>query len=127
MDPENHERAAEWLPWAFEDRFQRLVDGIQDCALFMLDSQGCVVSWNAGAKRIKGWREEEILGQHFSIFYQPDDSAAGKPNQALAIATVEGQFQAADWRVRKDGSNFYAEVTITPFTTKKALYAASAR
>lgn len=114
MDPDAHEKEAEWLPWASEDRFRRLVDGIKDYALFMLDSQGYVASWNAGAERIKGWREEEILGQHFSIFYSQDDIGAGKPNQALAIASAEGQFQAADWRVRKDGSKFFAEVTLTP-------------
>jgi len=72
-----------------------------------------VVSWNSGAERIKGYTTEEILGQHFSRFYEPDDVAAGLPAELLGRAAVGGRYQARGWRVRKDGRRFYAQVTLT--------------
>jgi PAS domain S-box-containing protein len=95
------------------DQFRLLVDAVKDYAIFLLDPDGRVVSWNAGAERIKGYRAEEILGQHFSRFYEPDDVAAGLPARLLAQAAAEGRFQTRGWRVRKDGGRFYAQVTLT--------------
>jgi len=95
------------------DQFRLLVDAVRDYAIFLLDPQGHVVSWNAGAERIKGYKAEEILGQHFSRFYEPDDVAAGLPARAMARAASEGRFHGRGWRVRKDGGRFYAQVTLT--------------
>jgi PAS domain S-box-containing protein len=98
---------------ASDDQFRLLVEAVKDYAIFLLDPQGRVVSWNAGAERIKGWSAEEILGQEFSRFYEPDDVAAGLPKETLARAAREGRFQGRGWRVRKDGRRFYAHVTVT--------------
>ncbi len=98
---------------ASADQFRLLVDAVKDYAIFLLDPGGHVVSWNAGAERIKGYRAEEILGQHFSRFYEPDDVAAGLPARMLARAASEGRFQTRGWRVRRDGGRFYAQVTLT--------------
>src|SRR5215218_1948858 len=94
-------------------QFRLLVDAVKDYAIFLLDPEGRVVSWNAGAERIKGYTAEEILGQHFSRFYGPDDVAAGLPAETLARAAKEGRFQGRAWRVRKGGARFYAQVTLT--------------
>ena len=96
-----------------ETRFRLLVDGIRDYAIFMLDRQGHVVSWNAGAEAIKGYRAEEILGRHFSIFYPPESVACGWPEHALQVAGKVGRFENEGWRLRKDGSAFWANVIIT--------------
>jgi PAS domain S-box-containing protein len=98
---------------ASADQFRLLVEAVKDYAIFLLDPDGRVVSWNAGAERIKGYTAEEILGQHFARFYEPDDVAAGLPDQMLARATAEGRSQGRGWRVRKDGGRFYAQVTVT--------------
>jgi PAS domain S-box-containing protein len=98
---------------ASADQFRLLVEAVRDYAIFLLDPDGRVVSWNAGAERIKGYTAEEILGQEFTRFYEPDDVAAGVPATALARAAEEGRFQGRGWRVRKDGRRFYAHVTIT--------------
>src|SRR5215217_6738106 len=98
---------------ASADQFRLLVDAVKDYAIFLLDPEGRVVSWNAGAERIKGYTAEEILGQHFSRFYEPDDVAAGVPAEMLARASAAGRHQARGWRVRKDGGRFYAQVTLT--------------
>ncbi|HEV3494771.1 MAG TPA: SpoIIE family protein phosphatase, partial [Actinomycetes bacterium] len=98
---------------ASADQFRLLVEAVKDYAIFLLDPDGRVVSWNPGAERIKGYTAEEILGQHFTRFYQPDDVAAGLPAQGLARAAAEGRYQARGWRVRKDGRRFYAQVTLT--------------
>jgi PAS domain S-box-containing protein len=98
---------------ASADQFRLLVEAVRDYAIFLLDPGGRVVSWNAGAERIKGYRAEEILGQEFTRFYEPDDIAAGLPARMLERAAREGRFQARGWRVRKDGGRFYAQVTIT--------------
>jgi PAS domain S-box-containing protein len=96
-----------------EERFRLLVDCVKDYAIFMLDPQGHVVSWNAGAARIKGYSREEIVGQHFSVFYAPEEAAAGKPARELAIARQIGHVEDEGWRVRKDGTTFWANVVIT--------------
>ncbi|HSH59154.1 MAG TPA: EAL domain-containing protein [Acidimicrobiales bacterium] len=97
-----------------EERFRLLVEGVRDYAILMLDAEGRVVSWNQGAERIKGYRAEEILGRHFSCFYPPDDVKAGRPQELLERALAEGRLEDEGWRIRKDGSCFWASVVITP-------------
>ena len=97
-----------------ERQFRLLVSGVGDYAIYMLDPNGIVTSWNLGAERIKGYSAKEIVGQHFSRFYTEQDRAAGVPAQALHIAAAEGRFAAENWRVRKDGSLFWANVLIQP-------------
>jgi PAS domain S-box-containing protein len=97
-----------------EARFRRLVNAVVDYAIFELDSKGTVLSWNAGAERIKQYRADEIIGQHFSRFYTDEDRAAGVPQRALETAARVGRFEAEGWRVRKDGSRFGALVVIDP-------------
>ena len=96
-----------------EERFRLLVDGVQDYAIFMLDPSGHVVSWNAGAQKAKGYEASEIIGKHFSVFY-PLDVAPGWPDQELQIALRDGRCEDVGWRIRKDGSRFWASVVITP-------------
>ena len=103
---------------ASEERFRLLVDGATDYAIFTLDPLGHVASWNQGAERIKGYKAHEILGRHFSCFYSPDDVQSGKPARELRIATDEGHYQEDGWRIRKDGSRFYANVLITALKDK---------
>jgi PAS domain S-box-containing protein len=95
------------------DQFRLLVEAVKDYAIFLLDPHGRVVSWNAGAERIKGYTAEEILGEEFTRFYEPDDVAAGIPATMLARAAKEGRSQGRGWRVRKDGGRFFAQVTLT--------------
>lgn len=99
---------------AGEERLRLLVGSVRDYAIYMLDREGRVRSWNPGARHIKGYTESEILGQHFSRFYVPEDAAAGKPEAALRAAVAAGRFEEESWRVRKDGSRFWADVLITP-------------
>jgi PAS domain S-box-containing protein len=96
-----------------EDRFRLLVESVKDYALIMLDPEGYIVSWNAGAEHIKGYAPEEIIGSHFSQFYPPEDVAARKPERELVEAAAEGRVEDEDWRVRKDGTRFWANVVIT--------------
>ncbi len=98
---------------ANEKRFRLMVDSVKDYAIFMLDARGHVTGWNAGAQRIKGYQEHEIVGRHFSIFYTQDDIATGKTARALQEASAMGRFEDEGWRVRKDGSRFIANVVIT--------------
>ena len=91
-----------------------LIQGVVDYAIYMLDPEGRVVSWNPGAERIKGYTADEIIGEHFSRFYTDEDRAAGIPEQALRMAAETGRFTAEAWRVRKDGSRFWAMVVIDP-------------
>ena len=95
-----------------EERFRILVEGVRDYAIFMLDPDGHVISWNPGAERIKGYKADEIIGEHFSRFYTEEDRAAGLPAQSLAEARRVGRFEKEGWRVRKDGSRFIAHVVI---------------
>ncbi len=94
------------------DRYRTLVEAISDYAIFMLDPEGHVVSWNSGAQRFKGYTPDEIIGQHFSRFYTPEDQASGLPATALETARKDGRFEIQGWRVRKDGTQFWAHVII---------------
>jgi PAS domain S-box-containing protein len=96
-----------------EERFRRLTAEIQDYAIFMLDPAGHIKTWNEGAQRIKGYQSEEIIGRHFSCFYLAEDAERGRPAEELAIAAREGRVEDEGWRVRKDGSRFWANVVIT--------------
>jgi PAS domain S-box-containing protein len=93
--------------------FRLLVQGVLDYGIFMLDPGGHIASWNAGARRIKGYSAEEIVGRHFSVFYPPEDIAAGKPDWELEVAVADGRLEDEGWRLRKDGSRFWANVVIT--------------
>ena len=95
-----------------ERSFRLLVEAVEDYAIYMLDSDGCVVTWNAGAQRNKGYSREEVLGQHFGCFFLPADRAAGVPKQILREAMLNGRYAGEGWRVRKDGSRFWASVVI---------------
>ncbi|NNU64466.1 MULTISPECIES: PAS domain-containing sensor histidine kinase [unclassified Rhizobium] len=105
-------RAAEQTIRQSEEQFRRLVQGVSDYAIYMLDPHGHVSSWNFGAERIKGYRPQEIIGRHFSTFYTPEDREAGVPETALGIARAEGRFEKEGWRVRKDGTRFWASIVI---------------
>ena len=99
--------------WEGEERFRILVGAVQDYAIFAMDTEGRIVSWNAGAQRIKGYRADEIISEHFSRFYPPEEVEKGVPARELEIAAREGHFEAEGIRVRKDGSRFWASITIT--------------
>ncbi|WP_426387883.1 PAS domain S-box protein [Sphingobium sp. R-21] len=101
-------------PSSTGSRFELLVQSVTDYAIYMLDPQGIVTSWNAGAQRFKGYDPHEIIGEHFSRFYTPEDRAREIPKVALETAVREGRFEAEGWRVRKDGSRFWANVVIDP-------------
>jgi len=105
-------RAAEQLLRESQEQLRLLVQGVTDYALYMLDLDGRVSSWNAGAERIKGYTHEEIVGQHFSRFYTADEREAGVPSKGLACAAAEGRWETEGWRIRKDGSQFLAHVII---------------
>src|SRR5688500_13475224 len=94
--------------------YEQLVQSVVDYAIFMLDPEGHVSSWNPGAECIKGYTADEIIGEHFSRFYTPEDRDAGLPEHVLKQAAVEGRFVAEGWRVRKDGSHFWAAVVVDP-------------
>ena len=100
-----------------ERQFRLLVQGVTDYAIYMLDPNGQVASWNAGAQRIKGYLPEQIIGEHFSRFYTEEDRQAGIPKQALETATRDGRFEKEGWRVRKDGTKFWANVVIDAIRT----------
>jgi PAS domain S-box-containing protein len=97
-----------------EQRYRLLVEGVSDYAIFSLDLNGNVTSWNAGAQRIKGYKDFEILGKHFSTFYTPEDATAGMPAKVLKTAAETGHFEGEGWRVRKDGTRFWSSVVVTP-------------
>ncbi len=97
-----------------EQRFRLLVEGVRDYAIFMLSPQGIIESWNSGAQLIKGYSAEEVIGRHFSMFYTPEDLAAGLPDRELETALSEGRAEEEGWRVRRDGSVFWANVVISP-------------
>ena len=107
-------REAELALKRSEEQFRLLVQGVTDYAIYMLDKEGHVTNWNLGAERIKGYRREEIVGRHFSIFYTPEDRANGEPAKALATAFHTGSFEKEGWRLRKDGRPFWAHVVIDP-------------
>src|SRR6185436_18430552 len=96
-----------------EQRFRLMVDGVTDYAIYMLDREGIITSWNTGAQRIKGYSREEIIGKHFSRFYVPQDIAANKPWEELATVRTTGRVEDEGWRVRKNGERFWARVVVT--------------
>ncbi|KQQ59047.1 hypothetical protein ASF84_28125 [Pseudomonas sp. Leaf127] len=108
------QRQAELAQHEQERHFRLLVQGVTDYAIYMLDVDGHVVNWNAGAERAKGYQAAEIVGQHFSVFYTPDDRTHGLPQQGLATARREGRFEAEGIRLRKDGTHFWTHVVIMP-------------
>lgn len=110
-----------------EQRFRMLVDGVTDYAIFMLSPEGIVTNWNAGARRINGYRAEEIIGSHVSRFYAPEDAAAGLPQHGLSVAETEGRFEAEGWRIRKDGGRFWAHVVIDAIRDEKGALAGFAK
>jgi PAS domain S-box-containing protein len=97
-----------------DSRFRLLIDAVIDYAIYMIDPDGIITSWNSGARRFKGYEEAEILGQHFSRFYTEEDRRAGLPQRALDTAIREGRFEGEGWRVRKDGTHFWCHVVIDP-------------
>jgi len=111
-DITERKRAEERLR-ASEERFRQIVDGVRDYAIFMLDPAGRVASWNSGAQRIKGYTADEIIGRHFSCFYPPDALAGTQPEGKLAEALAVGWVEEEGWRLRKDRTRFFAQVTIT--------------
>jgi PAS domain S-box-containing protein len=110
------QRAAERALRQSEELFRILVEGVTDYAIYMLDPGGKVISWNAGAERIKGYKPDEIIGEHFSRFYRPEEVGAGAPAEALSIARATGHFEKEGWRLRSDGTRFWAHVVIDPIT-----------
>ncbi|MGU3492686.1 PAS domain-containing protein [Xanthobacteraceae bacterium A53D] len=110
MDTEDRYRAS----LSTDGHARILIDAITDCAIYMLNVDGLVVSWNPGARRLKGYEAMEIIGESFSRFYTPDDLATDLPQRALRAAERDGRFAAEGWRVRKDGSRFWASVVIQP-------------
>jgi len=96
-----------------EERFRLLLEGMKDYAVLMLSPEGHVLSWNLGVERINGYKREEIVGKHFSIFYPPEEVQSGKPERALKTAVEEGWFEDEGWRIRKDGTRFWANIVIT--------------
>jgi PAS domain S-box-containing protein len=96
-----------------EDQFRLLIERVKDYAIFLLDQDGCVVSWNPGAEALKGYRADEILGKSFEMFYLEEDRLTGKPNRLLGKARAHGRVEDEGWRVRKDGRPFWANVVIT--------------
>jgi PAS domain S-box-containing protein len=96
-----------------ESHFRLLVQSVKDYAIFLLGPDGSVLSWNAGAERIKGWKADEIVGKHFSAFYTAEDNTSQKWKRHLEQALAHGSFEANGWRVRKDGSQFWASIVIT--------------
>jgi PAS domain S-box-containing protein len=104
------------------DHFRLLIEGVRDYAIFMLNPSGHVATWNLGAERIKGYSAAEVIGQHFSIFYCQEDIARGWPEHELKVAVAEGRFEDEGWRVRKDGTLFWANVVITALYDQGRLY-----
>src|SRR4029079_305126 len=95
---------------AHPNLFPLLVSSVVDYAIFALDPHGHVLTWNEGAQRIKGYRPDEIIGKHFSVFYPPDAVATGYPQPELVLAAAEGRWEDEGWRLRKDGTRFWANV-----------------
>jgi PAS domain S-box-containing protein len=109
---ETSRRTSEVL-WGSEERFRLLVEGVKDYAIYMLDTEGRVATWNSGAWRIKGYEAGEIIGEHFSVFYTREDVERGRPEEVMSLAAADGQYEEEGIRVRKDGSTFWANAVIT--------------
>lgn len=99
---------------AMSERFELLIDAVKDYAIYLLDIDGNIASWNTGAQRFKGYTADQIIGQHFSVFYTPEDREVGLPERALDIARTAGRFEAEGWRMRRDGTTFWTHVVIDP-------------
>jgi len=110
---EQEEREKEEAVHLNDAKLRRMILGVKDYAILMLDIEGRIVTWNEGAERIKGYSAEEIIGRHFSIFYPTEAAVTGKPALELKIATEKGRYEEDGWRVRKDGSRYWASVLIT--------------
>jgi PAS domain S-box-containing protein len=115
----NKERAPSDAPFGAEQQFRLLVEGVTDYAIYMIDPDGRIVTWNPGAERIKGYSFEEIIGENFSRFYTPEDREAGIPERALEAARQTGRYESEGWRVRKDGSRFWTNAVIDAIRDKK--------
>ncbi|HEV7776418.1 MAG TPA: PAS domain S-box protein [Luteibacter sp.] len=102
-----------------ERRFRMFVEGVTDYAIYLLDPEGCITDWNSGAQRIKGYRADEVLGRHLSLFYTPEDAAEGAPERALEVAARVGRYEVEGWRRRKDGSRFWASVVVDAIRDKE--------
>ena len=114
----SEQRAAQDALLRTEQQFRSVVENVKEYALFLLDTAGNVASWNPGAERIKGYKTEEIVGRHFSCFYTSEDMDQGKPADELRVASMKGQVETEGWRIRKDGSRFWANVAITVIRNK---------
>jgi PAS domain S-box-containing protein len=102
-----------------ERRLQLLVEAVVDYAIFLLDPEGVIVSWNTGAQRIKGYSVNDIIGSNFSIFYTPEERQRGVPQAALNTASEKGRYEAEGWRLRKDGTRFWASVVIDAIRSER--------
>jgi len=118
MQPSEAALPADLKTLSREDPLHLLLNAVTDYAIYMLDSTGKVASWNAGAERFKGYSSHEIIGRHFSAFYTAEDRGSGLPATALRTAETEGKFEAEGWRVRKDGTRFWAHVVIDPIRSR---------
>src|SRR5580704_11526967 len=103
---------------SIEERYRLLIQAVTDYAIYMLDPTGIVTSWNPGAQRFKGYTPDEIIGKHFSRFYSEQDQESGLPAKALETAAREGKFENEGWRIRKDGTRFWAYVVIDPIRSE---------
>jgi PAS domain S-box-containing protein len=108
------EKRRAWQTREAEERYRLLVDSVQEYAILMLDPEGLVMSWNPGAQRILGYAPQEVLGRHVSLFYPPEDAAAGAPQEALRLALERGRLEEEGWRIRRDGTRFRAGVALAP-------------
>jgi len=109
------------IPQLDQETYQLLVESVKDYAIFMIDTQGYILTWNKGAEHIKGYKAEEIIGKHFSIFYSGQQIADGEPERNLQMAREQERFEEEGWRTRKDGSVFWADVVITALRDDKAV------
>lgn len=101
-----------------QEDYQLLIDSIKDYAIYMLDTSGHITSWNPGAERMKGYTQQEVIGKHFSMLFRPEDREKEKPAKELEIALAKGRFEEEGWRIRKDGSKFWANIILTPVYTE---------
>src|SRR5262249_29187295 len=119
-DLAEHRHAEEVLRQS-EEKFRLMVECVSDYAIFMLDPEGYIASWNTGAEAIKGYKAEEIIGKHFSVFYPTEDIDRDKPGFELKVAAKVGRFEDEGWRIRKDGTRFWANVVITALRDKEGI------
>lgn len=124
---ETRKRQAEIALYESEQRFRMLVEGVSDYAIYMLDTEGRITNWNSGAQAIKGYTADEIVGQHFSIFYTEEDRARKEPARTLQTVLEEGRFETEAWRVRKDGTRFFAHVVVDPIYDQSGRHAGYAK